>query len=310
MVTERKLAIRQPVEPKGEVLAAETIEIAAEALGACYPSLMGKYSNRASIDLAIAPFEQVQQERISNLPTQKSVLEESLLKSKIIKTPFVDQRGGETELMYWSTKPNDKLYISKTIFDGLNSLNKRKRINSAINLGQLFIANTIKWLPIPRELQAEEKKYWQEMSVKNLHKFTEEFKSKNMVDSETLDRLQLNLELNALKSPSAKFVAFGAEVRTVLPDQEIEHPAFSIGDVLNKGIVELLSNEAQLKFILLMRSRLSFTIDSLSSKRSASQELASETTKKLGIKDNNSLFEFYVASQLPEAIFLTSQTLA
>jgi hypothetical protein len=304
MMLENRFHVSVAEAPKGQELAMETFRLAIKALEECYPSLKenGKYSERLCVKLSILSSNDFRQKRISDISTQMTKAEENLIKSRVLKKPIRDERIiFEGDPMRWSTNPEDNMQMNEGSFMKMFSDSREERLNTALAFGQCFMLKAIQYLPIPEELQGEHKEKWKKNAINYLYTFTEELKNnkKSVIDLDKLERLRNNTQMFTLNSPEAKFVAYGAEVRILLPGQGIMRPAYSVGEILNDGIIKLLYEEAESKFFDLMKNRFIIPKIKVGQKNTYAKELAMESLRNLKIADKNTLFEVYVSSLIP-----------
>src|SRR3972149_297852 len=297
--------------PRDIELVRATMGTVAEALRACYPSINNKeYSERTFIDLTLRDFNEVQKERISKIPTQASSAEKSLLKSGLLKTPLYQKRIEETKPLYWAPSVSDKMYADAALFRDFNSDSHNQRLKDAVNFGKAFISEFMQSFPISRELHGKERTGWKELAIDHLHKFIREAKNASGINldprkMEKLKELETNTELSVLESPNARYIVYGAEVRVLLPGQKLMYPSYSVGSLLNEGIVGILNEETQLKFLELMEKRFAPIVGYLNAQKptSADKGHVQQMLKAYGLsnltQNKNNLFQFYASSVIP-----------
>lgn len=296
--------------PKGDRLVNGTIKNVRKALETCYPSLENIYSERISANLRLYDPSELQEKIISEIPTQKTATEESLLESGVLKNSIYQERVSEIRplSLYCNPDATDEISVLNSLFKNFDSNDKKQRIESAIDFGQSLILEIMRSLPIPQELRDKDKAMWKKRAIDHLSvSILIETFGDQPIDLKKLEKLRTNTQKITLKSSKAQFFAYGAEVRVLMPGQKIIYPSYSVGEPLNEGIAEILAEKAQLKFIDLMKQ--SFPAFGKYSKPHELKNI--DRAKKmleaceLGylMQDEKSLFELYVLSQIPARMF-------
>lgn len=289
--------------PKGEALVMEVLNTNIEAFRLCYP-LIDKHPNKITGLISIEPLEVLQKEKMLDISSQKTAAEENLLNSRLIKEPFYEQRSKEYVGTYWNGDPEARIHIARNFFYGIELDDQVERVNSATLFSQEYTAKIIRSLPTSRELNGQRKTNWQEMALEHLDQFIKVAKKTKRlrIAPEKLDRLQTNTELFTLKSKDARFVAYGAEMRVLLPGQGIGNPSYSVGELLNDGIIHILAKEVNLKFLELLQKKYHFSAR-FTPHQLRTTEHAMGILKAYGLgfllQDANTLFEAYVDSKIP-----------
>ncbi len=195
--------------------------------------------------------------------------------------------------IYWNHRYGEKstVYIPKDIKNNL-SKDLQTKIRTSMILGIELIEQMVMRLPIPATLNNE---LWREIATNNLDTFLERVAEEQKLDNAYFadlnhNRLALVKErLHALlREQTTEFIANGAEVNIVFPGQDIGTSDFSLGSLLNQGIIESIAKPIQSKFVKLMIG-----------KENQIKEIVSQTEKNsmqiiqaLGIDIPNLLNEF------------------
>jgi len=292
--------------PSGEKFALETISIVAKAMCETYPSLTKRHSKRAIFEVDINTISEIIEMTNAGIPTQKTKMEKTLLKAGLLKTSIFDQRKEDFDPIYLDNDTEDKAHAIENLFVNFMSDNPRERMNTAITFGFLFIHKAIESLPIPRELEGEEKSDWQEIATSEIHSLTEELKTEKFAAPEELDKFRFITKQTVINSPDARYFAHGGEVRIVLPGQSIAYPSYIVGEVFNKGIMEKLTMAAQLEFIKKMGRKYGLTMKNLNAIETPAKKIAEETLKNVKFIEGT-LFHAYILSKIPYIISASRQ---
>lgn len=299
-----------PEAPKGDKLINETTKTVRKALVTCYPSLENIYRERMRANLHLYESSELREKIISEIPTQKTPAEEKLLKSGLLKTSiYQEQVKGINSLFLYHPDAADEISALDSLFKKFGLNDEEQRIKFAIDFGQSLILEIVRSLPIPQKLHGKDKAIFKERAIDHLSIFIETVKKRRNqpIDSKKLETLQEVTQSLTLESSKARFFACGAEVLVLLSGQKIMYPSYSVGELLNEGIVEILAEKAQLKFIDLMKQKFPTFNGYLKPHEAKNKDHAKKILEACGlgdlIQDEKSLFELYVSSQIPARMF-------
>ncbi len=305
----RVAPVRFAEVPKGEELAKKTISLAFQALKETYPMLGQKpYRDRIPDigSIVFEPLVQVQEAEEAEMP-KDTLLNKTFTELDILNGGRYQRRVTKNEPIFWNPDAKRKMmHIANNYLQILSLPDQTMRSDAAFLLGILIQLKTFASLPIAQELK--DKIVWKEMAREYLHlhlidKTKSEAGEKNMLNQEKLKEIQQAIESFVIDSPNVQFTAHGARVVVRLPDETVMHAAFAMGEEFNMGIIQLLTEPAQEKFLEFMENNLIVRRERLVVRRTSSKAQAQNTLGYLdetGLKnDRNALLEAFAFSLIP-----------
>ncbi len=300
---------RQGVKPKevigGNRLLTQTVNSVNQAFRKWMPEMPNL---QPSLSVSLIDFSN-SRKKIEEMETQERKSNPQYMHDELIDAgaspKYIDFLFSRVDIsrdipVYWNRGHGARtnIYIPKDIKTKLSE-DLQTRTQTAMALGIQLIEQMIMRSPVPSTVDNE---LWQEITSNNVDIFFERTVEEQKTGNP--DFANLNLERFALakkkihtllRDRTTKFIAHGAEVNIVFPEQDIETSDFSLGAFLNQGIIEYLARPIQAEFFKLMTGDTSSKIKQIVSQTETN---SMQIAKALGI-DISSLPNAFYGSDIP-----------
>ncbi len=294
----RKVA---PEFPIGEIAIQRTIDSVNVALRENLPSEFHPQLNltQNQINFGKTPEEILVMDRKERLSKPQYIYDgliESGMSTDEVSTLFANKETARLIPTYWHQPDNGSpiIYIPRNVKHNL-SKDQQMRMETALYLGFQLVEDILKNLAIPSQLSGIP---WQQIAQTNMEQFFEEITEPPKDQNSNYPNLNIK-KFNSLRqeisdllnNEATKFVAHGAEVHVVFPGQDLSTSDFSLGYLLNQGIITLISKGIQGRFT---RHLLRTSGGRAYQTRPESEKKATNIIKILGINDLTTSFLYSI----------------
>jgi hypothetical protein len=315
-----------PETPRGQELIATTFNLATRSLLETYPLLQTEYNNRVPKfeDIRFEPYSQVVEAEKKERPGDTDV-DKQFKKDNLLQNSDYEDQVTPIQPVYWNPDTDHILHMGDNLHKASLSDSSAMRRVAALSIGLWVVSRTLNSLPVPQQIKNSDKTIWKEASKAHLSNMLKGVVPENIDPDkrkdvlEKLDKVKEITETYGIDNPHAAYYMYGAKLCIYLPEQTIDKPfcaTYEMGERLNKGILEMLTEPVYDKFI--KHLSYSFIIPGsapIRPKPTEDKKYAQETLETIDelclgknneqslSRNKNVLLEAYAASLIPAYIY-------